>query len=435
MIRPGAACPYLRTDAVPAPLFIQRKKKIKRKRGAKQDENSTPGTNEEEEEPQGDSHGSDHQMENMVKPEVALPSRETQEPQTQVQSLAVEPQNRERTDEPLEQGAEMGKTQEKGPEVQTQAAETQSFEQIEILHPSTAGQPLNQLVEMLGEQMAGVRMAENDVNVITQSEQQVALILAALEDTHCEMRAAEAAREAASNHTPADKMADCSDLQSSEENLANYIPFEHAYTSLTMSDKENNVPPLTSSPDSTPSPSPVTNPKLVKLRKKIKALQKQVLRQGVKVKILKQTLVDMRRNNLSEKDPERVISQHCSGLALALFTTQLKNHRKYSAMQYCNLLKDFALNLYQASPKAYKFCRLFLSLPHPVSLRHWKTANDASQGAVQEVIMQVEQGQDPQGEAAQEDILAGALKAVELQTDSQQEEISQNEALSGTELQ
>lgn len=462
MIRPGAACPYLRTDAVPTPLFTQRKKKFKKRKCTKNSASGASESNETEgemqmEEAQSENQMKEHSVVENVMQDAATPSKDNQEPAKQDQTPAAEPQSKEKVSETLdkEPGAtEMDKAQGKGPEAQThrgeQTAETQSQEQIETWGPTMAEKTEKRVLETRGEQLPRHdRMTEIDVNSTTQNERQVALILAELEDTHCEMRAAEAraAREAAAlnnNQCPGDNMATSeapsSDNQSSSDNMADHIPFDHAYTSLTVSDKENDIPapapaPVFASalaPAHTPIPNPVVNPKIVKLRKKIKTLQKQVLRQGVKIKGLKQTLGELRRNNLSEKDPERVISEHCSGLALALFTTQLKNHRKYSAMQYCNLLKDFALSLYQVSPKAYKFCRLFLSLPHPVSLRHWKTSLDANQGALQEVIMQAEaeQGEDPQGELlSQEDILAGALKAVALESEASREEELLHEAL------
>ncbi|XP_073513485.1 uncharacterized protein [Phyllobates terribilis] len=150
------------------------------------------------------------------------------------------------------------------------------------------------------------------------------------------------------------------------ENVVDYIPVDHAYHTA-IGDKENEVPV------------PVTDPNVVKLRRKIKTLQKQVLRQGVKIKNLKKTLVDLQKNNMMERDPEQVVAEHCSGLTQVLFTQQLKNGcRRHSVTQYCSLMKEFALNLYCASPKSYKFCRLFLCLPHPVSLRNWKAAIEGS---------------------------------------------------------
>ncbi|CAJ0953123.1 unnamed protein product, partial [Ranitomeya imitator] len=152
------------------------------------------------------------------------------------------------------------------------------------------------------------------------------------------------------------------------ENAADYIPVDHSYYTAII-DKENEVP------------APVTDPKVVKLRKKIKTLQKQVLRQGVKIKSLKKTLVNLQKNNMMERDAEQVVAEHCSGLTRVLFTQQLKNGcRRHSVTQYCSLMKEFALSLYCASPKAYKFCRLFLCLPHPVSLRNWKAAIDGNNG-------------------------------------------------------
>ncbi|KAM9299286.1 transforming growth factor beta regulator 1 [Gastrophryne carolinensis] len=53
----------------------------------------------------------------------------------------------------------------------------------------------------------------------------------------------------------------------------------------------------------------------------------------MKIRKLQQNLVELRKDNLVEKGPEQVIAKHCSGLALALFSNQMKKRqRKCSAL-------------------------------------------------------------------------------------------------------
>ncbi|KAM9299287.1 uncharacterized protein PAF06_016335 [Gastrophryne carolinensis] len=404
MIRPGAACPYLRVDAVPTPLVIvQRKKKTKKRKHAKDADTSVSS----EAEP-AKKLAKDNQAEGIQETPTKgqEPGEECGTP-PRMEKVTEGQENEARGTQDTEVGTqtysgEQVESEKASAEIERDQWATRGWEQETPggVAPSGNMTTNNSLIDG----MAGISLHKE----ATQSERQVALILAGLEDTHCEMQAAEearAAREAAS-----------SDNDSSIDNVPEYIPFDHAYTTLTASDKENDTPAPTPAMPPTPASTPAVNPRVVKLRKKIKTLQKQVLRQGVKIRELKQNLVELRKDNLVEKDPERVIAEHCSGLALALFSNQMKNRqRKCSALQYTNQLKDFALNLYCASPKAYKFCRLFLSLPHPVSLRHWKNATETGQGAAQEEAAQL-QGDLLQATLSQ----SGALQGMVLQNDTVQ---------------
>ncbi|XP_068096398.1 THAP domain-containing protein 5-like [Hyperolius riggenbachi] len=446
MIRPGAACPYLRMDAVPTSLFIVQRKKTKKRKYTKKSEGGAPVSNKvdvkDEEQPEQILNESQviSQQEEAIQTEAS--GEEMQESVTECPASESKAHSKEKISETQEkysgahtqgkretnpmQETDKDKEQEQRPEAQIAEKQTQELTETQSAIAEQS-ETARQNVEIHGEKHNTTnlrdKMAEINISMeTTQNERQVALILAELEDTHCEMQAAEAraAKEAA-----------ISNSQSSGDSLTDFISFDHAYTTLTASDKENDVLVAThsSTPSTTSSLSPIINPKIVKMRKKIKTLQKQVLRQGVKIKSLKQSLVDLRRNNMVEKDPERVISEHCSGLARALFITQLKNHRKYNAMQYSDTMKDFSLNLYYASPKAYKFCRLFLSLPHPVSLRHWKTATEPSQGELQGVILQTEAEAEPYQESQGYVMQEEALQAAALQTETIQAETLQSEAI------
>lgn len=52
-------------------------------------------------------------------------------------------------------------------------------------------------------------------------------------------------------------------------------------------------------------------------------------------------------------------------------------------------MKQFALTLLYYSPKAYKFCRSILSLPHPASIRNWISSVNAEPGFLSNVLTQL----------------------------------------------
>ncbi|XP_075046514.1 uncharacterized protein LOC142107193 [Mixophyes fleayi] len=498
MIRPGAACPYLRMDAVPTPLYpVQRKRKTKKRKYVKKSASEPPAFNEtevkveyqgeenpsescvneeamevqgvreaetqtqvaevqggkQEEEEQGRKQGEKEQgggLGVVVHREVAPRQNQEEVMQSENQG-AVAPSENQGAVAPSENQGEVAPSENQGEVApsENQGAVAPSENQGEVAPSENQGEvapsknqgavapsknqgavapsenqgavapsenqgavapsenqgavapsenqgavapsekqgeiaPSEKQGEEVSSEKQGVVAPSDKQGEVVQSEKQVAEMLVDVEDTQCRKN-----------------MAGVENMSSPPSEQVEYIPVDHAYSAVT-SDKENDTPAQPG------------NPKIVKLRKKIKTLQKQVLRQGVKIKSLKQMLVDLRRNNLVEKDPERVISEYCSGLALALFTNQLKNgHKRYNAIQYCGLMKEFALNLYCASPKAYKFCRLFLCLPHPVSLRHWKTASEGTPELLQEGTLQGETLQD--GPLQEEPLMEESLQEVSLQ--------------------
>ena len=103
--------------------------------------------------------------------------------------------------------------------------------------------------------------------------------------------------------------------------------------------------------------------------KKIKRLQKKVLRQAKSIKGLMKTLNE---KDLISKEFSEVLGSNFGHIEVDLFKNEFKNRSLQSGFRYSNDIKEFAVSLHFYSPRAYKFVRKTLHLPHPATLRSWE---------------------------------------------------------------
>ena len=67
-----------------------------------------------------------------------------------------------------------------------------------------------------------------------------------------------------------------------------------------------------------------------------------------------------------------LLQNNFDGMKLSLFTNALKNSQGSSTgRRYSDKIKEFALTLHFYSPKAYKYVRSIMPLPHPSLIRKW----------------------------------------------------------------
>lgn len=58
-----------------------------------------------------------------------------------------------------------------------------------------------------------------------------------------------------------------------------------------------------------------------------------------------------------------------------------------NAVRYTNTMKDFSKTLYFYSPKAYNYCRILFTLPHPSTIRSWMSSIQCEPGFLTEVFL------------------------------------------------
>ena len=69
-----------------------------------------------------------------------------------------------------------------------------------------------------------------------------------------------------------------------------------------------------------------------------------------------------------------------------LFTNEQKNEATSIGSRYSETIKQFAISLHFYSPKAYKFVRKSLHLPHPSTIRSWASSIECEPGFLNNVI-------------------------------------------------
>ena len=63
---------------------------------------------------------------------------------------------------------------------------------------------------------------------------------------------------------------------------------------------------------------------------------------------------------------------------------------KQSGSRYSQNIKEFAISLNFYSPRAYKFVRKFLNLPHPSTLRSWSSNIECDPGFLKNSFLYIE---------------------------------------------
>ena len=69
-----------------------------------------------------------------------------------------------------------------------------------------------------------------------------------------------------------------------------------------------------------------------------------------------------------------------------IFKNEQKNRLSSTGSRYNEEIKQFAISLHFYSPKAYKFVRKSLHLPHPSTIRSWASSIDCEPGFLKNVI-------------------------------------------------
>ena len=123
---------------------------------------------------------------------------------------------------------------------------------------------------------------------------------------------------------------------------------------------------------------------------KIKTLQQKVRRKNQKIKTLGGHLKLLQKENKLAKDSLSLLEHEFGGLSMELIRNMTKNHGKSAkAHRYSQMIKQFAVTLHYHSPKAYRYMRKIIPLPHPASLRNWCMSIDCKPGFLSDVLEQL----------------------------------------------
>lgn len=107
------------------------------------------------------------------------------------------------------------------------------------------------------------------------------------------------------------------------------------------------------------------------LRAKIKLLQERLRRREKRISNVEGVVADLKKSVRTENLEEKFLAKFTK-FDLDLFKNIAKNTGvSKSKKTYTQEMKEFAISLYYCSPKAYKFVRDKMNLPHAATLRRW----------------------------------------------------------------
>ena len=128
------------------------------------------------------------------------------------------------------------------------------------------------------------------------------------------------------------------------------------------------------------SPNKVNKQFKEKIKKKnqiIKNLRRKII---TKEKTIKGLMIKLKQTKLLSQESCSSLTTNFGHMTTELFRNEAKNNGRSSGSNYSDEIKEFAISLRFYSPKAYKFVRQHLSLPHPATLRAWSSNIECEPG-------------------------------------------------------
>lgn len=115
-------------------------------------------------------------------------------------------------------------------------------------------------------------------------------------------------------------------------------------------------------------------------KKIIKNLRRKNLR---KEKTIKGLILRLQQCRVLSEELGNDLSENFGHMSMALFKNEVCNASKKSGSRYLEEIKEFAISLHFYSPRAYRFVRKSLNLPHPSTIRSWAINIDCEPGFLQ----------------------------------------------------
>ena len=116
------------------------------------------------------------------------------------------------------------------------------------------------------------------------------------------------------------------------------------------------------------------------IRNKNKTINKIPARNFRKEKTIKGLLLELKKLKLLSEENERSMNDNFGHMATELFKNEARSYNKSSGSRYSQDIEEFAISLHFYSPRAYKFVRKSLNLPHPATIRSWSVNIECESG-------------------------------------------------------
>ncbi|CAG4935527.1 unnamed protein product [Parnassius apollo] len=120
------------------------------------------------------------------------------------------------------------------------------------------------------------------------------------------------------------------------------------------------------------------------IKREVKILKQKLKRRDLKITSMKNLLSVVKKRTMHYEDIESIIRDHFCNIYSEF---KPKNKSKISpGVRYSKELKQFALTLNYYSPRAYRFLRTCINLPHPATIRKMLSSAECNVGFLKEVF-------------------------------------------------
>lgn len=133
--------------------------------------------------------------------------------------------------------------------------------------------------------------------------------------------------------------------------------------------------------------SPRTSSHVTTLRKKLASLRSQRRRLRRKIGDMKGLVDELRSRSLASTELQKLLNDNFFGLPLQIMQNMARNAAiAKESRRYTDEMKQFAITLYFYSPKAYKFVRNHIPLPHKSLISRWLSTVNGDPGILEGVF-------------------------------------------------
>ena len=126
-----------------------------------------------------------------------------------------------------------------------------------------------------------------------------------------------------------------------------------------------------------------------KIKKKNQIIQNLRRKNIRKEKTIKGLILKLKQAKMLSEESGSSIISNFGHMTTEIFKNEAKNKDHSSGSRYSDEIKEFAISLNFYSPRAYRFLRKSLCLPHPSTLRAWSASIECEPGFLKKPLLHI----------------------------------------------
>ena len=97
----------------------------------------------------------------------------------------------------------------------------------------------------------------------------------------------------------------------------------------------------------------------------------------------------LKRSKMVSDKSEGTLINNFGHMTTEVFGNEIKNNTKLSGSWYSDQIKEFAVSPHYYSPRAYRFVRKYLSLPHSATICSWSAGIECEPGVLEKPLLYI----------------------------------------------